>query len=189
MLRRRGGRLLFTLVFLVLLFGSALLGLRVVAYTLYPFPYREVITAEARANDLEPLLVAAVIRVESKFQPDRVSSRDARGLMQVVPETGLWVAEQMNIGPIEADDLFDVEVNVAIGTWYLASLRDEFDQNLVAALAAYNGGRGNVNHWMEEGVWDGHLDTLDRIPYRETREFVRRVLDDYQIYRWLYPDL
>src|SRR5690606_25600418 len=86
------------------------------------------------------------------------------------------------------------ETNIEIGTWYLADLLRTFDGDLVLALAAYNGGRGNVSRWLEDqtqaAVRVGSLDQrLAAIPFAETRRFVRRVLDGYRVYRLLYPSL
>lgn len=151
----------------------------------YPFPYRESILRHSREFALDPNLVAAVIRVESKFRSNAESHRGARGLMQLMPETAQWVAEQMGIA-YKDGDLFDPDYNIAVGCWYLSHLLQEFDYNLTAALAAYNGGRGNVHQWLEEGVWNGEIETLEQIPFRETRQFVARVLHDYKIYTYLY---
>ncbi|MDN5348263.1 MAG: soluble lytic murein transglycosylase [Clostridia bacterium] len=155
---------------------------------LYPLPYSQIIFSVARQSRLDPLLVAAVIRVESKFYPWAKSERGALGLMQLMPETARWVAEMQGL-KYEGEKLMEPEYNLKLGCWYLAHLRDEFGGDLVPALAAYNGGRGRIRTWLNEGIWDGSLDTLDRIPYAETREFVKRVIYDYRIYRLLYPHL
>ena len=172
---------------LLLLVIGGLFGMsRMMAYKLYPFEYRDLVVEEARRNDIHPLLIAAVIRVESKFKSGTTSRSNARGLMQIVPETGYWAAQQMGFSSFTSEMLFRPEVNIRIGTWYLHYLLDLFDGNLVAALAAYNGGLGNVSHWLEENTWDGTYEQLDAIPFEETRMFVKRVLDDYRVYRWLY---
>ncbi len=156
------------------------------AVRLFPLHYDDLIAAEARRNGLDPLLLAAVIRVESGFRPDALSSVGARGLMQVVPETGAWAARQMGWPDFHPERLFDPAVNIPIGAWYLASLRREFGGRLPAALAAYNGGRQNVRLWLDSGRWDGGAASVDAIPFPETRHFVRRVLLNYRVYRWLY---
>ena len=152
----------------------------------YPFHFREIIIAEAHKNELEPLLVAAVIRVESRFRKEAQSSRGARGLMQVMPETGLWVAEQIGMDAFTEDSLYDPSINIAIGTWYLQDLFCQFDGNIYAALAAYNGGRSNVNRWLKSGLWDGTIDQLENIPFPETRFFVLKVGKSYKRYQQLY---
>lgn len=163
-----------------------------VARGLYPYPaaYRPLIEREARRHGFDPLFVAAVVYVESRFDPFAVSSRGARGLMQLMPETGLWAARRLGWGRIDPDELFLPEVNVRLGTWYLAELRRTFGGDVVLMLAAYNGGEGNVRRWAERHpVGDPGADLerrLAALPFGETREFVRRVFRTYAIYRWLY---
>lgn len=153
---------------------------------LYPLDHAAAIAGAAERHGLDPLLVAAVIRVESRFRPDATSSVGARGLMQILPETGRWIAARMGLKPFHPDDLFRPEVNIEVGTWYLAHLRAEFGGNLVAALAAYNGGRNNVRAWLDAGRWDGTVSRAASIPFPETRHFVRAVMRDWRIYRWIY---
>lgn len=160
----------------------------------YPLDYRDLIVVHANRSGLDPALVAAVIRVESAFDHQAVSPRGALGLMQVMPATGEWVAAQMGMAGFSPADLHDPETNIAIGTWYLADLLRAFDGDLVLALAAYNGGRGNVGRWIEDrpgtAARDNFLDErLAEIPFPETRRFVRRVLDGYRVYSLLYPSL
>jgi soluble lytic murein transglycosylase len=152
----------------------------------YPFHYREIIIAEAQKNDLEPLLVAAVVWVESSFDKEAQSSKGARGLMQIMPETGLWVAEQIGMDDYTEEKLYDPRVNILIGTWYLRYLIRQFDDNRYAALAAYNGGRGRVSSWLHSGLWDGSREGLENIPFPETRLFVIKVEQTYRRYRQLY---
>ncbi|MGB9826418.1 MAG: lytic transglycosylase domain-containing protein, partial [Desulfofundulus sp.] len=76
--------------------------------------------------------------------------------------------------------------NICIGTWYLADLYRTFDRDTILVLAAYNGGQGNVQKWLEQRHWTGEKSKLDQIPFAETREFVRKVLWNYQVYRYLY---
>lgn len=159
--------------------------LKPVGRLLYPTPYKEAVFFYASQHGLDPFLVLALIRTESKFYPLAVSSTGAKGLMQLMPDTASWVAERLGT-EFEEERLFDPEYNIRLGTWYLAYILKEFDGNLVAALAAYNGGKQKVREWLVTGTWSGSTQDLDRIPFLETRGFVRRVLRDYSIYYWLY---
>lgn len=154
----------------------------------YPLEYRQAAERHAENHRIDPLLLVAVMRIESDFNPTAVSPKGARGLMQVMPETALWAAQQMGLSSFEVDQLFDPEVNIAIGSWYLATLRNQFDGDTVLALAAYNGGRTNVLRWLSEESWSGEVETIDDIPFPETRGYVRKVLDTYAWYRRLYGD-
>lgn len=152
---------------------------------IYPLPYRDTIFTNAKEVEMDPYLIMAVIRVESKFRPKAQSIRGAKGLMQLMPQTAQWAAEQMGEEYLP-DELFDVEYNTKIGCWYLARLYKNFKGSLPLTLAAYNGGPGNVNQWLEEGIWDGRLETIDKIPFVETKEFIERVLNDYDTYQRIY---
>ena len=147
----------------------------------YSFPFQEAVFAHARTVGVDPYLVAAVIKAESNFRPQAVSPRGARGLMQLMPETGRWVAEQLDM-LYHPNYLFDPHYNVRLGTWYLSYLLREFDGNLYLTLAAYNSGEGRVKGWIA----GGEVNRLEEIPYPETRRFVRQVLRHYRIYRELY---
>ena len=153
--------------------------------SLFPFPYKGLIERFADRERLDPYLLAAVVKVESSYDPSALSSKGARGLMQVMPETAAWCASQMELGTVDLERLFEPELNLMIGAWYLAHLHDEFGGNEVVALAAYNSGRGRVRAWLED-TWDGTLEGLDSVPYPETRGFVRRVLMSRVVYQLLY---
>jgi len=151
---------------------------------LYPLKYEEFIMKYSMEHELDPCLVAAVIRVESNFSPKVVSSQGAIGLMQLMPTTAAWAAEKQCIENFKVEDLENPEINIKIGTWYLASLMREFGENETLILAAYNGGRGNVAQWLKTGEWD--RDQEDQIPFPETRNFVARVKKTYKWYKILY---
>lgn len=173
----------------LLLFGIvAYAGVRPALRWYFPFAYRQAAERYAEAHRIDPLLIVAVMRIESAFDPAAVSPKGARGLMQVMPETAAWAAEQMGLESFHPDQLFDPEVNIAIGSWYLATLHRQFGGDTVLALAAYNGGRGNVARWLSEESWSGELATIDDIPFPETRGYVRKVLETYAWYRLLYAD-
>lgn len=154
----------------------------------HPLHYRDEIGSAAAEQGLDPFLIAAVIRTESSFRKEAVSSEGARGLMQLLPSTAEWLAEQNGESDFHPDKLFEPGYNIAAGSRYLAELLRQFDGNEVAALAAYNGGRGRVQRWLDEKVWDGSEADLAQIPFSETRAFVERVLKNYRTYRKLYED-
>ena len=153
---------------------------------IYPIHFKDTIYHYAEIYGVDPLLVSAVIRVESKFNPQAVSQKGAAGLMQIMPATGEWAAEQMNITGFDSAQLFDPKINIRIGTWYISNLQKEFEKNDLLVIAAYNGGRGKVNQWLEQGVWDGREETLSDIPFPETRQYVRKVLQNYRKYKKIY---
>lgn len=152
----------------------------------YPLPYRASVAQYARANNLNPNLVAGVILAESKFVPQAKSPLGAIGLMQIMPQTANWIAEQTGEKEFKTTHLNDPEVNMRLGTWYLASLKQEFNSNEVLMLAAYNSGRGNVKQWMQEYKWDMAFNEPDKIPFPETRDYVKKVLKNKEHYQKLY---
>jgi len=172
--------------FIALLVVFHLLYSPFLAQFFYPLPFRQEIYYYSRQHQLDPHLVAAVIKVESGFQPEATSSEEARGLMQLMPYTGEWVAQMNGFDDFEVDMLYEPSYNLHLGTWYLAYLLDNFDYNLAQALAAYNGGQGQVRRWIEQDIWDGNGGNLEDIPFRETREYVRKVKRAYFRYEQIY---
>jgi soluble lytic murein transglycosylase len=153
---------------------------------LYPFPYRDLVLENCAAYQVEQYLVLAIIKTESRFHTNAESPVGARGLMQIMPETGKWIAAQMNILDFRTDNLYNPSYNIPMGIWYLSYLKRTFDGNIVQVIAAYNAGEHKIKRWMNEGIWTGQLDSIDNIPYKETRDYVNRVLFNYQIYKKIY---
>lgn len=153
---------------------------------LYPLNYHQIIVKEARRAELDPSLVAAVINVESRWQADAVSRKGAKGLMQLMPTTAEWIADKTGQAVITEQDLFSPETNIRLGVCYLADLLAQFGNDETLALAAYNGGRGNVKNWLEDGIWDGSQDRIEAIPFGETRRYVLKVEAQRKIYSRIY---
>lgn len=153
---------------------------------LYPYDYQDTINFYADRYEVDRNLVASVILAESKFRQDATSVHGARGLMQIMPETGRWIATQIEDDSFSVDKLYNVNMNIKYGTWYLSELQTEFEGNEVLALAAYNAGRGNVYEWMEKYHWDINFKDYTKIPFPETREYVKRVLENKKHYNRLY---
>jgi soluble lytic murein transglycosylase len=153
---------------------------------LYPLDYQQVVVQEAQRVRLDPSLVAAMINVESGWRADAVSRKGARGLMQLMPATAEWIAEKTGLGTVTAQDLFAPEINIRLGVSYLADLLIQFNNNETLALAAYNGGRGNVKNWLENGIWDGSEEQIEAIPFGETRRYVLKVQAQRKIYGRIY---
>lgn len=152
----------------------------------YPRGYMNAVTYEAKQNSLDPLIVYALIKEESSYNPAAVSSAGAVGLMQIMPTTGEFIAEKISLKNYNNSFLEDYRINVKMGSWYLASLLSQFDGDLIKALAAYNGGPGNAAKW--EGKF-GNLEDdefIESIPIWETKEYVKKVLRSYWEYKRIY---
>ena len=156
------------------------------AYRLvYPVVHRDVLAAEARERELDPALVAGLIRQESWFDPRATSAAGARGLMQVMPAVGRQIAQRLDYPVWDAALLYQPDVNVELGTTHMAGLFRTYDR-IEHILAAYNAGGSRVERWLEKrGVQDPEVFT-ERIPFVETRDYVRIVLRNREIYRALY---
>lgn len=139
-----------------------------------PIAHETEIRQQAEAKRLDPALIAGVIYAESKFV-DQTSSAGALGLMQLMPDTARFIAERSGGTAFTIEDLSTPKVNIAYGSWYLRYLLDHYDGDEVRALAAYNGGMGNVNSWIAEAQARGEQFSEADIPFAETREYVDRV--------------
>ncbi len=149
----------------------------------YPVAYSDLIVEYAAKNDLDPCLVMAVIKAESNFVPE-AHSGFAGGLMQLTEETAEWTANDM--GLIEDYDYMDPETNIKLGCHYLKHLIDIYG-NTDTALAAYNGGMGNVASWLEDSDCSDDGVTLKYIPFAETRHYVDKVNDNWENYKTMEP--
>ena len=167
--------------------GGFILWRRVSDKERYQVKYPDLILEYAQEYDLDPYLVSAVIHTESRSRPDALSHAGAVGLMQVMPETGEWIAGHLGIAP-EGVDLTDPETNVEMGCWYLRFLLDRFEVQ-DTAIAAYNAGQGNVGKWLEDEQHSTNSTHLESIPFPETEQYVVRVNEAYDKIQKYYPDV
>lgn len=154
----------------------------------YPKSYEEFVSMYSDEYGVDENLIFAVIKAESNFQEDAVSHKDALGLMQIMKETAEDVARKYNI---EIDfnnserEILNVQNNIKIGTKYLAVLLEKY-KNIEVAVAAYNAGIGTVDNWIEKGIIKSDGSDIENIPYKETNNYVRKILRNYKIYQDLY---
>lgn len=172
--------------FLVSLGVYCMYQIPVLEKIIYPYPHRDIIEKFAVQYGVDPFLVVAVIREESKFLPQSESHKGARGLMQLMPSTAESIAQSIGDNAYTEADLLNPEKNIQYGTWYLASLQKVFFNNTTLVIAAYNGGRGHVQEWIKAGQIDPKNIRQQDIPFKETRDYVGRVLNSYQKYITLY---
>ncbi len=159
---------------------------RTLLEVVYPFPHRELVTARSRELGLDPFLVAGLMRQESAFSPTIVSPAGAVGLMQVMPATGRQIANRIGPEGFRRDFLEAAELNVRMGTHFLAELLDRYDGETTLALSAYNAGPTRANRWRSFQEAEDPLRFTERIPFAETREYVKIVTRNRSLYRWLY---
>jgi soluble lytic murein transglycosylase len=158
------------LVILVTLLILALINLhKDFLKIVYPIYYESLVFDSAIEHDLDPYLILAIMYVESKFDPQSTSDQGARGLMQIMPQTGDWIASSLGDEEFSVKDLYKPAINIKYASWYLARLRDGFNSRLPVVLAAYNGGQGNVGKWLKNKEWDGKQENIGSIPFSSQR--------------------
>lgn len=161
----------------------------IIMQTIYPQKYSESVEKYAKEYQVDPLLIFAMIKIESNFNKNAKSSSDAKGLMQLMENTAIEIENKIEkdkkMIPIEA--LYEPDKNIELGTYYFASLLNQYE-NVGVALAAYNAGMGRVDDWIEQGIIYKDGSNLENIPYKETNMYVRKVLNTYQIYQDLYSE-
>ncbi len=152
--------------------------------TNYPLKHSEIVEKYAEEYSIQKELIYAVIKCESGYQSDAVSSKGAIGLMQLLPTTYVWLAEKEDSTDIDENLLYSPETNIKYGTYYLNWLYSKYG-SWETALAAYNAGHGRVDKWIQSGTYTGEIDD---IPYKETREYVKKVLRAKEVYHDIYFD-
>ena len=153
---------------------------------LFPRPYWPDLKKYSVANQLDPYLVASLIRQESEFNPLAVSRANAVGLMQLLPKTGKLVAHQESLKRYNPSELFTPTVNLQLGTRYFRGMVDKFGGSFEHALAAYNAGSDRVEEWMGQGPYRDSPEFVESIPFTETREYVQAIIRNANVYRQLY---
>ncbi len=165
-----------------IVFGALLVLSCGVRTAVYPIKYKETVFEYADGYGLSRALVFAVIKTESGFNRNAVSSAHAKGLMQITDETGRYIAKRLGR---EKYDLFDPETNVAFGCYYLKYLLIRFKDEKTA-IAAYNAGEGKVSLWLLDKDYSADGQKLDRTPFRETERYLEKIYRSFEIYRKLY---
>jgi soluble lytic murein transglycosylase len=155
---------------------------------LYPFPYRTLITEEARDRGLDPFIASALIRQESMFEARITSHVGARGLMQIMPATGRGLADAVGIEPYDPEVLYHPEINVHLGVRYLTQHMENYDGSLPSVFSAYNAGSHRVEWWSEFPEYGNDELFTERIPFRETRDYVKILTRNHALYRGLYGE-
>lgn len=152
---------------------------------IYPKEYEIIVTKYAKENNLDPLLVFAIMKAESNFDSNITSHSGACGLMQLMDQTAREVALKIGYSYTGVEILFDPETNIMLGTAYFSMLYQQY-HNVPIALTAYNAGIGNVQKWITNGIIKEDGSNIENIPFTETNNYVRKILRDYDIYKELY---
>jgi len=174
-----------------LLIGALLIGLFVYSQRLYlkkayPVKYSELVEKYCQEYELDPLFVYSVIRTESDFTENAVSSANARGLMQFTKDTFDWVKSKLKYTESTFDSMYDAETSVRYGVYLISYLSDVLESD-VNVLCGYHAGINCAREWLEDEQisTDGNIN-IEHIPYPDTKQYVNKVLETYQIYQKLY---
>ncbi|MBE9000325.1 transglycosylase SLT domain-containing protein [Nostoc sp. LEGE 12447] len=151
----------------------------------YPFPYLRETEKWSIERKLNPLLVTALMRQESRFEPKIKSVADATGLMQLLPSTAKWIAPQIKVD-FKTINLENPNDNIMLGTWYLDHTHQQYNNNSLLAIASYNAGPGNVSKWLQTLTTQDPDEFVEQIPFDETKNYVRQVFGNYWNYLRLY---
>ncbi len=181
------------IVVTVIIVISILLGFAVdliwdrVEKSTHPDDYIEYVRKYAYEYNIPESVIFAVIKVESDFDTEAESVAGARGLMQMMPSTFEWLTSDEHLGEnLHKNKLFDPEVSIRYGTYYLNYLYQKFDRNWDTALAAYNAGEGNVAKWLADPEYSDGEGNLTNIPFKETKNYVVKVNNEMDTYKKLY---
>jgi len=154
----------------------------------YPLMYDEIVSKYCEVYDVDRYLVHSIIRTESFFKTDAVSNKGALGLMQIMPDTGKWIADELNLENFTKEDLLDCEKNIMMGVWYLDYLLGRFDYNVETTIAAYNAGPTIVSKWLNDNSLSSDGENLTNIPFDETKKYREKVSNAYSMYLKLYEE-
>lgn len=155
---------------------------------LFPLPWRRTLVAQANRRDLDPFMVAGLIRQESEFNPGAISRAKAYGLTQVLPSTGRQLARKEGIRRFRPSMLLQPETNLRLGITYLQLLLNQWGGRWEEALASYNAGKSRVDEWLTWANYREPAEFVETIPFTETREYVQSVMRNADFYRRLYGD-
>lgn len=155
---------------------------------IYKTDYLTVINNECMQYNIDPIEILSIIKAESNFKSDAVSAKNAIGLMQITPETANWCAEKMGMGAVSQSDLYVPKINIKIGIFYYNYLLERYN-NINTAIAAYNGGMGNVDKWLKDSRYSDDGVTIKSTPYPETTRYITKINNNIKIYKLLYKEL
>lgn len=152
---------------------------------IYPLKFSQIVFEFSKKYSLSPALIFSVINVESSFDENAVSSKGAKGLMQITDKTGDYIAQKLNV---DCYDLFDAKTNVMFGCFYIHYLKEKFVL-LDTTICAYNAGEGNVTAWLKNTQYSKDGKTLFFVPFKETNAYLKKIQKNFQKYNKLYGNI
>lgn len=147
----------------------------------YPLQYMDIINRYSAEYGFTSEFICAVVHAESKFKAEAVSGKGASGLMQITERTAYWLAQEMDLEDFNYSQIFDPEINIRLGCYYLNRLVNQYG-SMEVALSAYNAGSGNVTKWLGNAEYSDDGIELKYIPFQETKDYVKRIMSNQKIY-------
>ncbi len=180
--------LLFAAITVFILFYVLDFGKAIILKSVYPIKYQSIVEAQSERFGIDKYLVYAVIKTESRFKENAVSSSGAKGLMQLMDKTAEECNKKGGFGFNLPEDIYSPEKNITLGCYYLNKLLKIYNGDISLAIAAYNGGTANVKKWLSDGeLSDGDGGLID-IPFAETKGYVDKVIYSYEKYKKIYEE-
>ena len=173
-----------TIIIIIIVLAILLLRIQILP-KIYPQKYCEYVEKYAKEYDLDPLLIYSIIKAESNFKEEAKSNSNAIGLMQVMLSTAQEMGKDLKTEKITEEKLYEPEINIRIGVKYFKSLLEKYN-NYNLAIIAYNAGMGNLDKWIEQGIVDKQGENIENIPFPETKNYVKKILQNYKIYQEIY---
>lgn len=181
-------KILKLIIFIAVIAVFIIYGDKISKTYMYPKQYADIVRKVSSKYDVEENLIYSIIKVESNFKKDVSSKAGAKGLMQVMDSTAEEVSKQIDIENFEIDMLYEPQVNIEIGTKYFSNLLKKYNDNVNISLIAYNAGQGNVDKWLANKTITYDQESLNNIPYEETRVYWQKVLREYNSYNIIYKE-
>lgn len=181
-------RRLFIPILAAVLIITILANYKSILRKVFPVQYNQSVLKYSAQYNMDPYIIYSIIRVESKFNPYAKSNKGASGLMQITPQTGEYIANLLNISNYNENLLYNSDLNIHFGTFYFSKLYNDFNADIDCALAAYNGGSGNVSKWITTDDQGKKYLDVEKIPFAETRNYILRVKKIYKLYKFIYDN-
>lgn len=156
--------------------------------SVYKTDYLSIIGEECQKYNLDKYEILSIIKAESDFKSDAVSSKKAIGLMQLTIDTANWCAEKLGMDKVKENDLYVPEINIKLGIYYYSYLLERYG-DFDTALSAYNAGMGNVDRWLMDSKYSNDSKKINTTPYKETNRYIIKINNNLKIYKFLYKEL
>lgn len=173
-------------IFIIVLTIAILINYKSILKKIFTVQYNQSVLKYSAQYNVDPYIIYSIMRVESKFNPYAKSNKGALGLMQITPQTGEYIANMLKVNNFDENMLYNPDLNIQFGAYYFSKLYNDYNSDIDCALAAYNGGSGNVAKWITTNAEGKKYLDVDKIPFSETRNYITRVKKIYNIYKFLY---